>query len=100
MSKCHQIEILRICKNDINVLINENNNGTFINLTEQNENFIQKLEDYVNYVIEQKTQLEIIEQEKYRIQNSFFNDSKLLINKNITINKEIKDNNKQVYNEQ
>ena len=96
MSKYHQIEILRICKSDNTILINENNNGSFINLTEQNDNFIDKLDNYIKYVLEQKEEFEIIENEKERIQKNFFyNDNKIITN----INKEIKDSNKEIYNE-
>lgn len=35
MSKYHQIEILRIFSSEKEVCINENKNGTFINLSEQ-----------------------------------------------------------------
>jgi len=96
MSKYHQIEILRICKNDVNVLVNENNNGSFINLTEQNINFIEKLENYIKYVFEQKEEFEIIENEKERIQKNFFLYDNTKINNE---NKEIKDINEQMYNE-
>tara|TARA_B000000475_G_C15907769_1_gene411287 strand:+ start:290 stop:628 length:339 start_codon:yes stop_codon:yes gene_type:complete len=98
MSKYHQIEILRLCKEDNEVLINENNNGSFINLTDQKDKFINKLEVYVNYVIEQKKQLEIIEKEKSRIENNYFKDS-INTSKELFNNKQIKDNYKEVYNE-
>lgn len=87
MSKYHQIEILRLCKNDTNVLINENNNGSFINLTELNTTSLDNLENYVNYVIEQKLELESIENEKTRIQKNYFNEN------NVNLTKEFKDNN-------
>ena len=71
----HQIEILRIFK-ESDILLNENNNGTFINLTELNKNIIDKLDKYISYVNEQETQLNEIEIEKNRIQNTFFKDNK------------------------
>jgi signal-transduction protein with cAMP-binding, CBS, and nucleotidyltransferase domain len=71
----HQIEILRIFK-ESDILLNENNNGTFINLTELNKNIIDKLDKYISYVNEQETQLNEIEIEKDRIQNTFFKDNK------------------------
>ena len=103
MSKYNQIEILRICKSDPTILINENNNGSFINLTEQNINFIDKLDNYIKYVSEQKKEFEIIENEKERIQKNFFyNDNEKITNINKVIkdnNKEIKEINKEIYNE-
>lgn len=75
MEHCHQIEVLRICKKN-NIIINENNNGTFINLTEQDSNIIEQLEKFVNYVLEQQEHFNEIESEKDRIQNIFFKDNK------------------------
>ena len=71
----HQIEILRIFQ-DNDILLNENNNGTFINLTELEGGIIEKLDKYISYVNEQETQLNEIENEKNRIQNTFFKDNK------------------------
>ena len=53
--------ILRKLTNMPEVCINENNNGTFINLTEQGEHIIQVLEKYTIYVKEQQEQLNKIE---------------------------------------
>ena len=80
MSKCHQIEILRILKKQNKVSINENNNGTFINLTELTGEIILKLCNYVKYVEEQQSDLLIVEQEKNRLENTFFKGNKELEN--------------------
>jgi signal-transduction protein with cAMP-binding, CBS, and nucleotidyltransferase domain len=71
----HQIEILRIF-NESDILLNENNNGTFINLTELDYSIIEKLDKYISYVNEQESQLDEVEQEKTRIQKVFFKDNK------------------------
>lgn len=71
----HQIEILRIFK-ESDILLNENNNGTFINLTELDSTIIEKLDKYISYVNEQESQLNEVENEKTRIQNVFFKDYK------------------------
>jgi hypothetical protein len=76
MPKFHQIEILRILKDDSSVYLNENNNGTFINLTEQSKSVIEKLEEYTEYVEKQQQQLNKDELEKNRIENAFFKDKK------------------------
>ena len=47
MPKYHQIEILRILNNDNSVKKNENNNGTFVNLTEQNKEVLNNLDKYL-----------------------------------------------------
>ena len=75
MPEYHQIEILRIFQ-DNDILLNENNNGTFINLTELESGIIEKLDKYISYVNEQESQLNEIENEKNRIQNTFFKDNK------------------------
>jgi hypothetical protein len=72
MSKYHQIEVLRILRKSSSVKINENNNGTFINLTEQTSDVIQELIKYANYVDEQQKQLNIVEREKEHLEQSFF----------------------------
>jgi len=72
MSKYHQIEVLRILTNTPEVKINENNNGTFINLSEQPIDILNKLEKYANYVDEQQKHLKSIETEKDEIEQNFF----------------------------
>jgi hypothetical protein len=72
MSKYHQIEILRKLSIIDGANINENNNGTFINLTEQSENVIVMLEKYTIYVNEQQQQLNQIEDEKTLIKETYF----------------------------
>ena len=72
MPKYHQIEILKILNNCENINKNENKNGTFINLTELKAEIIQQLQDYTNYVLEQQSQLNEIEQEKQNLEKTFF----------------------------
>lgn len=72
MEKCHQIEILRLLNDFPSVKPNENNNGTFINLTELSKEILDKLEKYIKYVEDQQSRLNIIENEKNIIQESYF----------------------------
>jgi hypothetical protein len=72
MSKYHQVEVLRILTKFSSVKTNENNNGTFINLTEQSPEVIAELEKYANYVDEQQIQLKKGEIEKEQIEQHFF----------------------------
>jgi hypothetical protein len=72
MSKYHQIEILRILKQYNEVKINENKNGSFINLTELPQHIIEELQKYSEYVEEQQRELKEIETEKEMIENKFF----------------------------
>jgi hypothetical protein len=66
MPKYHQIEILRILNSNL-VYLNENNNGTFVNLSELEDKPIKLLENYARYVKEQQTHISKIEQEKDRL---------------------------------
>lgn len=66
MPKYHQTEILRILSSNT-VYLNENNNGTFINLTKLDDKIIQLLDNYVKYVREQQTHISKIENEKDRL---------------------------------
>ena len=72
MTKYHQIEVLRLLYKLSSVKINENNNGTFINLTEQTPEVINELIKYSNYVDEQQQQLNKVEYEKEKIEQHFF----------------------------
>ena len=75
MSIYHQMEILKIF-NDNNTTLNENNNGTFINLTQLDISVIEQINKYIKYVDEQESELNEVENEKDRIQNKFFNGNK------------------------
>ena len=72
MDKYHQIEILRILNKFSEIKKNENNNGTFINLTELSPEVIKELEKYTDYVDEQQKLLKKIEKEKEQIEQTFF----------------------------
>jgi len=76
MSTYHQKEILRILSEDPDVCINENKNGTFINLSEQKQNTIDKLTKYSIYVYEQQKSLDKQEAEKQHLQKTFFTEVK------------------------
>jgi hypothetical protein len=72
MEKYHQIEILRILNGFNDIKTNENNNGTFVNLSELPKNVITELEKYTKYVDEQQIQLKIGENKKETIEQNFF----------------------------
>ncbi len=72
MEKYHQIEILRILRRFPEVKTNENNNGTFVNLTEISEEIIKELEKYSVYVDEQQKLLKKVEKEKEQLEQTFF----------------------------
>lgn len=59
-----QEDILNIIRENNNVLINENKNGFFINLTNLDNEVIKKIEKYMEYVLLQEKHLTNIEQQK------------------------------------
>jgi len=73
MNKFNQIEILRILyKSKEEVVLNENNYGVHINLSELKNDLIHQLVMYINYVNTQETTLDKIEQQKESLQNIYF----------------------------
>ena len=76
MSKHHQIEVLRILFNRQNIHINENQNGTFVNLSTLSKEDIDSLLEYSEYVKDQQKTIAIIESKKQFIQNKYFKDNK------------------------
>jgi len=76
MNKDYQIGALKILKESENIVLSENNNGIFINLTDTADNTINNLEKYIEYVNKQQKQLTIIEEEKASIKNEFFKQTK------------------------
>ena len=72
MDKYHQVEILRILRRFPEVKTNENNNGTFVNLTEVPLEIIKELEKYTDYVDEQQKLLKKVETEKEHLEQAFF----------------------------
>lgn len=76
MSKYHQIEILRIFVKAGMKNINENKNGSFINLTEVSNKTIEIVRDYVKYVDTQTQELSNAETKMSQIQETFFKGDK------------------------
>jgi hypothetical protein len=76
MSHHHQIEVLRILCSRKNVHLNENQNGTFINMSSLSQDDIVSLKEYSDYVKDQQSTLALIESKKQFIQNKYFNSNK------------------------
>ena len=76
MSVHHQIEVLRILHSRPNAPLNENQNGTFVNLSSLTTEDILALQEYAEYVRDQQETLATIEAKKQSIQNKYFNDNK------------------------
>ena len=75
MDKKDQINILKLFKESSLVILNENQNGTFINITELDEKLKTELKKYINYVDVQKNMLEKDEVKKTELEEAFFNNS-------------------------
>ena len=71
-----QIEILRLFKEE-NVVINENSNGVFINLSYYKEtSLISKIENFLSYTQKQEAFIDVLEKEKKEIKDDM--DKQLL----------------------
>ena len=71
MEIINQKEILKILK-DNNVNISENNNGSFINLSNLDKEVLDKIINYIEYFNKQQKNLLYIEEEKINIKKEFF----------------------------
>ena len=77
MGKNQQVEVLRILSSAVPpVTLNENNNGTFVNLTALSDTELDKLRSYVKYVEEQQEHLRVAEREMERLGNTYFKGNK------------------------
>ena len=83
MNRGQQIEVLRILNTNPQTFINENSNGTFVNLTSLPETLIHSLRNYVTYVEEQRNHLEIAEREMQRLNKTYFKGNKEIENTKI-----------------
>lgn len=75
--KKHQIEVLKIIKQNSNVTINENKSGIYINLTFLSEDAIQTLRKYIDYVKDQENILTPFESQKQTFKNTFFMENNI-----------------------
>lgn len=72
MSKCHQIEVLRILHTDSEAQITENSNGSFINLGKVSAEGLSALRRFKAYVDKQQNCLMEGETERARLATQFF----------------------------
>jgi len=63
LDRFHQLEILKILKGE-NEILNENNNGTFINLSLISSSSLGKIGEYLLYIKDQEKTLEALESTK------------------------------------
>jgi septum formation inhibitor-activating ATPase MinD len=73
LSKNQQIDILKILIEDSSN-ISENNNGSFVNLTEISITTLEKIKDYLNFINKQVNSLQVIEDKKSNLEKKFFSN--------------------------
>ena len=71
MDKPNQIEVLRLLSKK-DVVLNENKNGIYINLTELSEETIEQIYNFVDYINKQENKLIVEETEKQNYKNTYF----------------------------
>jgi hypothetical protein len=71
-SKFNQVEALRILKSHADIVLNENKNGIYVNLSEVNSSAIQQLSTFIKYVVQQEASLNAIEAQKEEFKNTYF----------------------------
>ena len=76
MGLTHQQEVLRMLSNKDYIAISQNQNGSFVNLSNLRAGDIRALIEYVNYVDEQQTRLDEGERCKAELREEFFNEDK------------------------
>jgi hypothetical protein len=72
----HQIEVLRILHERSYIPLNENSNGTFVNLTKLSHEDVSLLRNYCDYVNQQQNTITSVEDEKKYIQDTYFKPNK------------------------
>jgi len=72
MNKFNQVAILKILKAEENVVLNENQYGIHVNLTELSNDVLRKVHSYVKYVNTQQQNLEQAEKQKELFKNTYF----------------------------
>ena len=73
MDNSNQIEVLRLLNNH-SVVLNENKNGIYINLSELDEDIIEQIYKFVNYIYNQENKLSEEETEKQCYKNIYFDN--------------------------
>ena len=74
LSKSYQIEVGRLLKKN-NIIINENKNGVFINLSSIDVEIITQLENFLDYANNQELQLKTIEIKQEELKDNYFNNN-------------------------
>lgn len=76
--KIHQVEILRILHRN-GVYLNENQNGTHVNLMDLPVTVLEDIRKYLDYVKHQENSLDVDERQKEEYKNTFFTKNNINI---------------------
>jgi len=71
MMKINQVEVLRILHKEPNIILNENNYGVHINLSDLPQSLIVELKNYIQYVQTQENNLQYMETQKNNMRSLF-----------------------------
>ena len=72
MNKFNQIEVLRILNKSKDVILNENKNGIYVNLTEIDDLVLSELVNFIDYTTGQENLLSSTEKEKEVYKQKYF----------------------------
>ena len=72
MPKFNQIEVLRILSKYNKITLNENKYGVLVNMTDFEDEVIDKLKNYISYVTTQESNLSEVELQKENFKNIYF----------------------------
>jgi hypothetical protein len=72
MPKFNQIEVLRILSKYNKITLNENKYGVLVNMTDFEDEVIEKLKNYISYVNTQESNLNEVEVQKENFKNIYF----------------------------
>ena len=75
MTKNHQIEILKILKNNPTAKTNENKSGIFVNLSLLPISTLEEIDFYLNYVHDQESSLQQLESQKKEFKETYFTET-------------------------
>ena len=72
LDKKDQINILQVFKKHNNILLNENSNGTFINITDIDKLLYDELLKFISYIEMQKQYINKDEEKKNILEETYF----------------------------
>jgi hypothetical protein len=76
MDKTHQIEILKILKQNNTITLNENKSGVYVNLSFLPERTIEDIKKYIQYTNVQENFISNLEIQQTNFKNTFFSSEK------------------------